>query len=133
MNPQGQIRRSSTDRMLGGVCGGIANYLGVDSTLVRIGFVVLTLSGVSPFLYLVLWLFIPSDTAAPAPWTQQIQQTVGEIQERATTIADQVSTQVQKVAGGMSQASSTPQSNQPAQPINQGDDHTPSTGPTTRL
>ncbi len=132
MNPQGQLKRSSTDRMLGGVCGGIANYLGVDSTLVRIGFVVLTLSGVSPFLYLVLWLFMPSDTAAPAPWTQQIQQTVGEIQERATTIASQVSTQVQKVTSSVSQPAS---SGQPSQgtPSSQGDDHGPSPGPPTRL
>ena len=132
MNPQGQLKRSSTDRMLGGVCGGIANYLGVDSTLVRIGFVILTLSGVTPFLYLVLWLFMPSDTAAPAPWTQQIQQTVGEIQERATTIASQVSTQVQKVTSSASQPASSGQPPQGTQ-SSQGDEHGPSTGPTTRL
>ena len=43
MNPSRRITRSSTNRMLGGVCAGLANYLGVDPTLVRIGFVLLTL------------------------------------------------------------------------------------------
>jgi phage shock protein C len=124
VNPQRQIRRSSTDRMLGGVCGGLAQYLGVDSTLVRLGFVLLVFSGLSPFIYLLLWIVIPSDAAMGGSWTQQVQQSVGEIQERATTVAREVSTQVQKVTGG-----SNP--NPPAPPSGGGEG--PSIGPTTRL
>ncbi|GAA4537341.1 PspC domain-containing protein [Amycolatopsis samaneae] len=35
-----QLRRSRTDKMLAGVCGGVAKYFGVDAAIVRIGLVV---------------------------------------------------------------------------------------------
>ncbi len=51
----------STDRVLGGVCGGIAEYFDWDPTLVRVGYLFLTLftvfSGV--LIYPILWLVIP--------------------------------------------------------------------------
>lgn len=53
-----RLYRSRSDKMIAGVCGGLADYLGVDSTIVRLVFVILFLVGVgSPGLaYLVLWL-----------------------------------------------------------------------------
>jgi phage shock protein PspC (stress-responsive transcriptional regulator) len=46
--------------MLAGVCGGIAEYLGWDPTMVRLGWIILTLLGGSGILiYLVLWLVMP--------------------------------------------------------------------------
>ncbi len=39
---QRKLVRSQTDSMLGGVCGGLGEYLGVDSTLIRLAFVLLT-------------------------------------------------------------------------------------------
>jgi phage shock protein PspC (stress-responsive transcriptional regulator) len=57
------LRRSSTDTMLGGVCGGLAEYSGIESLLWRVGFVALTLAGGSGLLvYLLLWILMP-----PAP------------------------------------------------------------------
>jgi phage shock protein C len=59
----GQLRRSADDRMLAGVAGGIARYLNVDATLVRVGVVALTLlmTGVGAALYIAAWLLIPAD------------------------------------------------------------------------
>jgi len=59
----GQLRRSADDRMLAGVAGGIARYLNVDATLVRVGIVALTLlmTGVGAALYIAAWLLIPAD------------------------------------------------------------------------
>ena len=55
-----QLRRSSTDRMIGGVCGGLADYSGIDPLLWRIGFVALAFAGGSGVLvYLLLWLLMP--------------------------------------------------------------------------
>ena len=55
-----RLHRSLTDRKIAGVCGGIAEYLGWDPTLVRILWVVLTLLGGSGIVaYLVLWLLMP--------------------------------------------------------------------------
>ena len=53
----------SHDRMIGGVCGGVADYLGIDPTLVR---VVTAVAGivaipVVPLLYLICWAIIPRD------------------------------------------------------------------------
>jgi phage shock protein PspC (stress-responsive transcriptional regulator) len=56
------IRRSYEDRMLGGVAGGLARYFGVDTMIVRIAFVVLTLFGGAGIpLYLAGVLLIPDE------------------------------------------------------------------------
>nr|WP_075312719.1 PspC domain-containing protein [Pseudonocardia sp. EV170527-09] len=57
-----RLRRSSTDRMLGGVCGGLAADLGVDPALLRIAVLVLTLftGGAAALVYLAVWLIAPA-------------------------------------------------------------------------
>jgi len=48
------------DSMIAGVCGGIAEYFGMDKSLVRIIFVLLVLAGFSGILlYLIMWLVVP--------------------------------------------------------------------------
>ena len=57
-----QLRRSAGDKMLGGVAGGIAQYLNADVTLVRVVIAALALlNGVGVALYLAAWLLIPED------------------------------------------------------------------------
>ncbi|HPA32037.1 MAG TPA: PspC domain-containing protein, partial [Anaerolineaceae bacterium] len=59
-----QIVRSKTDRMIGGVCGGIAHVLRIDPVFVRLFFVLLAIGeGIGVLLYLVLWLVIPEESA----------------------------------------------------------------------
>ena len=61
------LTRSTTDRKISGVSGGLAAYLGIDPLLVRIGFVVTALtSGVSLIAYLAMMMLVPSDDAVPA-------------------------------------------------------------------
>ncbi len=57
-----RLRRSSTDRMLGGVCGGLAADLGADAALLRIAVLVLTLvtGGAAALVYLAAWLIAPA-------------------------------------------------------------------------
>jgi phage shock protein C len=57
-----RLRRSRTDKMIAGVCGGIAEWAGWDPTLVRLAYVLISiLSAAFPGLlvYLVLWLVTP--------------------------------------------------------------------------
>ncbi len=56
--------RHPTDKLVGGVCGGLADYFGFDPTLVRILWVVMTLvtSGGGFLAYLALWLLLPVGT-----------------------------------------------------------------------
>lgn len=52
-----KFKLSTTDKKLAGVCGGIADYMNLDATLVRAAFILLTLfTGVGLIAYLVLWL-----------------------------------------------------------------------------
>ena len=58
----GQLRRSGDDKMLAGVAGGIARYLGADVTLVRVIIAALALfTGAGAALYIAGWLLIPAD------------------------------------------------------------------------
>lgn len=54
------LRRSSTERMLGGVCGGLAEYSGLDPVLWRVGMIALTLLGPGVVVYLLLWVLMPT-------------------------------------------------------------------------
>ena len=58
-----RLYRSRKDRMLAGVCGGLAAYMGVDPTIVRLIFVVsvFVTFTTSFFLYLIFWLIIPEE------------------------------------------------------------------------
>ena len=58
-----RLYRSSLDKQLGGVCGGVAEYFKLDPSLVRIGAILLLFVAGTGFLaYLVAWLVIPLDT-----------------------------------------------------------------------
>ncbi|HVP72471.1 MAG TPA: PspC domain-containing protein [Phycisphaerales bacterium] len=56
------LHRSRTDRMLGGVCGGLARWLGWDPTLTRILYVLLSLCSAAfpgTLVYIILWIAMP--------------------------------------------------------------------------
>ena len=62
METRNGLKRSVDSRMLAGVCGGIAEWLGWDPTLVRIAYVAISLlSAAFPGIiaYLVLWVLMP--------------------------------------------------------------------------
>jgi phage shock protein C len=60
------LTRSSTDKMLTGVCGGLARSLGMNATLVRVLVVVLSiLIGLPTIAYIVMWLMLPLETDGP--------------------------------------------------------------------
>lgn len=59
-----KLYRSRTDRQLGGVCGGLAEYFKLDPTVIRLIFVLgfFFLASATFWIYLVLWLIIPEET-----------------------------------------------------------------------
>ena len=60
-SPHKRLTRSRTNKKIAGVCGGVAEYLDVDPTLVRVGFVLgaLLTHGLVALVYLVLWAVLP--------------------------------------------------------------------------
>jgi len=60
-----KLTRDTSTKMVAGVCSGLADYLNVDATLVRLGFVALTIitGGVGALAYVAGWIVIPERTA----------------------------------------------------------------------
>lgn len=58
MEPK-RLLRSSVDRVIAGVCGGVAAYFVIDPVVVRILFVLTAIFGAGFIVYLVLWIMMP--------------------------------------------------------------------------
>jgi len=59
-----RLKRSRNDRMLAGVCGGVADYLIVDPTIVRLVFALATFFTVvfpGVLIYLIMWIVVPKE------------------------------------------------------------------------
>lgn len=59
---KGRLYRDSTDKLLGGVCSGIANYINVDPAIIRLLFAIITFGGwgFGIFLYILAWIILPA-------------------------------------------------------------------------
>lgn len=62
-----QLTRNPNDKIIAGVAGGLADYFGIDATIVRIVFLLMLLpGGISPLVYVLLWVVMPERASAPA-------------------------------------------------------------------
>ncbi|MFI6578377.1 PspC domain-containing protein [Nocardiopsis sp. NPDC050513] len=75
---QGRLVRSDSDRLLTGVCGGIAAFLGVDSTIVRVAFAAFALLGGGVFVYILAWLLMPAESESHSLLEQIIRNFQGK-------------------------------------------------------
>lgn len=88
---ENRLYRSRTDQMIGGVCGGLAEYLKIDSTLIRLFFVLLGLgTGVGLAIYLILWLIIPYAGEGEAGTAETRRAGADEVAERMRTLGSDV-------------------------------------------
>ena len=56
-----KLYRVEDNKIIAGVCGGLAEYFNLDASLVRIGFALLTiLGGCGVLLYLIMWVIVPT-------------------------------------------------------------------------
>ena len=62
-DPGKKLYRSEEDRWVSGICGGLASYFEMDSTLVRVIFILISFAaGGGLLIYLILWLIIPLES-----------------------------------------------------------------------
>ena len=67
MSGQRRLTRSRRDRKIAGVAGGMAEYFGVDPTIVRILWILVALpGGLSIIFYFVLWALLPEEGEVPS-------------------------------------------------------------------
>lgn len=54
-----KLFRDGDDKFLGGICSGLGHYIGIDSIWIRLAFILLTFSGFTPLVYIILWILLP--------------------------------------------------------------------------
>ncbi|MCA9921407.1 MAG: PspC domain-containing protein [Anaerolineales bacterium] len=83
--PEARLIRSDNDKMIAGICGGLAAYIGIDSALVRALFFFLVLaSGIGIPIYLILWFIMPEEGNMHKPNAEIIQNNIEEMGQTVT-------------------------------------------------
>lgn len=86
-----KLVRRTDEGMIAGVAAGVAHFLGVDPTVVRLGFVALSFFGGSGLLlYLVMWVIVPKPDQVTAPPRQVARNTVDDMVAEARRAAGSV-------------------------------------------
>lgn len=87
------LYRSETDKVIGGVCGGLAETFGIDSTLVRLVFLVAFIfGGTGLLLYLILWVIIPTKKNISKSVNDTIHENIEELKETANNFGKNIKT-----------------------------------------
>ncbi len=74
---QKKLTASKTDKVLGGVAGGIARYFNIDPTIVRVLFLLtLGFNGLGFLVYVILWIALPVSDDQPTQWIKRIYRDV---------------------------------------------------------
>ena len=91
-----RLVRSESDRMIAGVCGGLADYFEIDATIVRLVFAGAFLLGFgSPgLLYLIFWAIVPRADSLDAEPKAVIEAGVQEMAEKGRQVVEEVKKQV---------------------------------------
>ena len=100
-----RLYRSSADRMIAGVCGGLGKYFSVDPTLVRLVFLLLLILGGSGFLlYLILWIVVPDEQRLGTPPQDVVQANTQEMAQSASEFGKSVGQAVGSSSGDVAQS-----------------------------
>ena len=95
-----RLYRSSDQRMLLGVCGGLGEYFDIDPTIVRIIFIVLIFAGLSgALLYIALAIIMPSEDKLETHPREAARSTVDEAVQSVSDVVNQVSDWVRSMLG----------------------------------
>ena len=74
-----KLYRSQDERMIGGVCGGLGDFFGIDPTLIRLLFVFLTLLGAQGVLaYLILLIVVPEEPSVTVRSSELVANVTSE-------------------------------------------------------
>ncbi len=88
MSEQKHLTRNTSDRMLGGVCSGLARYLAIDPLLVRVAFVALAvINGVGVLIYIMLWIIIPDEKGVGVASEQTVRDNASDMAAQLRGVA----------------------------------------------
>lgn len=87
MSEQRKLLRNRSDRMLAGICSGLAHYFGVDPLLMRLVFVALALvNGLGFVIYLIMWIIVPDETSQHLSGEDMVNANLRDMGEQAKRI-----------------------------------------------
>ncbi len=81
-----KLYRSQSNRVIGGVCAGLAHYLDVDPVLVRLVFVVLAFNGLGVAVYLILWLVVPDESHRELAGEDIVRANLEDMRQKARSL-----------------------------------------------
>lgn len=88
-----KLYRSETDRIIGGVAGGLGEYFNIDPVIIRIIFIALTVFGGGGIpLYLILWVVIPTQSRIQSNTRDTVRENVEEMKGKANAWVGDVKT-----------------------------------------
>lgn len=86
-----RLYRSRSDRMIGGVCGGLADYFNIDPVIVRIIAVLLAFAnGAGILAYIILWIVVPLESSPSREPKDVIKDNVEEMKQTAAQLGEEV-------------------------------------------
>ncbi|NMB54741.1 MAG: PspC domain-containing protein [Leptolinea sp.] len=98
---QNRLVRPENGRVLAGVCAGLANWIGIDVTLIRIIFLLFGfMTGMGVLVYIILWVVIPSSSespSAPVDWSSR----AGQMRDDFIQATSQPNMDALKIFGGV--------------------------------
>ncbi len=88
---QKRLYRSRTDRIVWGVCGGLAKYFDIDPIIIRIIFVIMVLAGGAGILaYIILAIVVPLEGSGAATTEETVKENVTEIKATANQMGQEI-------------------------------------------
>lgn len=96
-----RLYRSSTDSVISGVCGGLAEYLGFDSVLVRLAFIFFAVfNSFGIVLYLVLWIVLPEKERFGEPRDVIVRDNISDLRDKAERLGEEIRATVDGARAG---------------------------------
>jgi len=86
-----KLYRSEKDKMIGGVCGGLAQYFSIDVTIIRVLFALIVIYGGSGLiLYIILWIVVPTESQIKVASQEVIKENTKEIKKKVSSAVKEV-------------------------------------------
>ncbi len=86
-----RLTRSSENRMIAGICGGLGEYFNVDPVIVRVIFVLLAFAdAIGVVAYLILWIIVPLREKAGLPPKDAAKEGIQELRDQAEKLSKEV-------------------------------------------
>jgi phage shock protein PspC (stress-responsive transcriptional regulator) len=95
-----RLYRSCSNRIIGGVCGGLGEYFDIDPVLIRLIFVLLTFAAAGVVIYLIAWIIIPEDPTCGSRKSEKVDEAKNgaeEIKDHARQFADEIKRSARRI------------------------------------